>query len=186
MPVERRVGRRSGRSGHPRPGRLIQNFRPLWPCPRSRRVTAHLGPREALVGLVIVRVAVAALADQRPTGQLWCGRLQAGVGRSRQGDAGTARPRPATRRSTSWAEGSPWCRRRQPGRNGRARHPRRPSPSSKVKGRVTASPPSDPSAGRQRPSYQDPPGSRVLLGGSWPSWALPLNSITSAFHLWMC
>ena len=27
--------------------------------------------------------------------------------------------------------------------------------------------------GLQRPNYQDPPGSRVLLGGSWPSWATP-------------
>ena len=28
-----------------------------------------------------------------------------------------------------------------------------------------------PLSGLRWPSYQDPPGSRVLLGGSWPSWA---------------
>jgi hypothetical protein len=36
-----------------------------------------LEPREILGGLVIIRVAVAALADQRLAGQLWRGRLQA-------------------------------------------------------------------------------------------------------------
>jgi len=39
--------------------------------------------------------------------------------------------------------------------------------------------------GLQRPSYQDPPGSRVLLGGSWPSWAIRPDWVISAF-LWKC
>jgi len=40
-------------------------------------------------------------------------------------------------------------------------------------GRVKASRSFAPVTRRQPPSYQDPPGSRVLLGGSWPSWATP-------------
>ena len=35
-----------------------------------------------------------------------------------------------------------------------------------------------PATRRQRPSNQNPPGSRVLLGESWPSWA----PVTTAFQ----
>ena len=40
-------------------------------------------------------------------------------------------------------------------------------------GCIEASRSSAPVIGLHRPNYQDPPGSRVLLGGSWPSWTPP-------------
>jgi hypothetical protein len=150
----------------PDPGRLIQHFRPLCGHVCSRRVTLTLDPRGIRGGLVIVRVAVAALGDQRPTGQLWRGPLASRSGRLPPRGRGNRPPSP-TGYSTNHLPGG----RRPVVPKAPARAKRASASSSppiaviECDGRVTTSPPSDPSAGRQRPSYQDPPGSCVLLGG---------------------
>ena len=52
----------SGRSGDPRPGRLIQSYRPLCGLACSRPVTLTIGIEGIPGGLVIARVGGAAVA----------------------------------------------------------------------------------------------------------------------------
>jgi hypothetical protein len=105
---------------------------------------------------------------------LACGRLEAGVGgRRRGGLAGAARTRgPVARQGGSGGGAATSGRRHHPGRRGdrvilaaHRRHRRR---------RVHRGLALLRSCHRPAPAdYQDPPGSRVLLGGSWPSWTPP-------------
>src|SRR5215218_4489223 len=119
------------------------------PAPGGSR--SPLEPREILGGLVIVRVVVAALAHQRPTGQLWRGRLQAGVGGSRQG---TREPPALADRLLHEAPSRP----KAPARAERASASSSP-PIAVIEGdgRVTASPPSDLS-GPAAAELPGPPG----------------------------
>src|SRR5918994_7785223 len=77
--------------------------------PASGGSRSPVEPREILGGLVIIRVAVAALADQRLAGQSWRGRFKLKWAAPVKG-RGTARPRrPATPVGTAWGTGG--CRR---------------------------------------------------------------------------
>jgi|SRR5215211_3951824 len=176
----RRVGRRSGALvgpvWFPRTRRLTKPTDRCAAVPASRRVAHTLGPEGIRGGLVIVRVAVAALAGQRLAGQIWRGPLASRAGGSRQlAKRETARtPGPATEEAPSG--------RKAPHETEDASRAERASASSSSPiaviegdGRVKVARCFAPATRRQRPSNQDPPGSRVLLGGSWPLWA-PITS----------